>query len=270
MAGRVTRILGIPVDFIVFLLLEIIALVFIVRGNENQRLIFDNTVGIYATKIQQRSDRLRSYIGLENVIDSLVEENAQLTERLSNIQFNSEKTETADIDMVFEVVPAKVISKSTNRLRNYFILNKGRKDGVEKGQGVIFRNGVVGLIAASSQEYSRAELFMHVDHRLSVRLKDSHVFGVMRWKEWTDNLFIMDHDHKYFPISTGDTLTTSGYSLIFPPDLPVGRVKDYRQLPKSGATRVEIEMFQALPTVSYVYILKRDFSNQIDSLLLYE
>ena len=85
MAGRVTRILGIPVDFIVFLLLEIIALVFIVRGNENQRLIFDNTVGIYATKIQQRSDRLRSYIGLENVIDSLVEENAQLTERLSNI-----------------------------------------------------------------------------------------------------------------------------------------------------------------------------------------
>lgn len=270
MAGRVIRFLGIPVDFIVFLLLEIIALAFIVRGNENQKLIFDNTVGIYSTKIQQRSDRLRSYIGLENVIDSLVEENAQLTQRISNMQFNSEATAPVEEDLVFTAVPAKVISKTTNRLRNYFILNKGRNDGIRKGQGVINRNGVVGLVAAVSDEYCRAELFMHKDHRLSVRLKNSHVFGVMQWEEWTENRYFMDHEHKYFPVNTGDTLVTSGYSLIFPPDLPVGRVKDYRQLPKSGATRVQIEMFQPLSSVRYVYVLQGDFSNQIDSLLPYE
>lgn len=270
MAGRVTRFLGIPVDFIVFLLLEIIAVVFIVRGNENQKLIFDNTVSIYATKIQQRSDRLRSYIGLENVIDSLVEENAQLTERLSNIQFNSEADGIFDQDNAFEVMPAKVISKTTNGLRNYFILNKGKKDGAGKGQGVISRNGVVGLIAAVSEDYSRAELFMHKDHRLSVRVKNSHVFGVMQWEEWTENQYYMDHAHKYFPLNTGDTLVTSGYSLIFPPELPVGQVRDFRQLSKSGATRIQIEMFKPLPSVQYVYIMQGDFSDQIDSLLPYD
>ena len=60
-------------------------------------------------------------------------------------------------------------------------------------------------------------------------------------------------------------MCTSGYSTIYPPDIPVGVISDINAV--SGMYKdMGVDLFQDLRSLKYVYIVQRHHQGEIDEL----
>ena len=66
------------------------------------------------------------------------------------------------------------------------------------------------------------QMINDVNFRLSVRIKPSESTGIMRWLD--GGLYLIKEVQKNANVNIGDKVVTSGFSDIFPNDLPVGEV----------------------------------------------
>src|SRR5687768_17565378 len=128
--------------FLLFLLLEIIALFLIVKFNKDQRSIFINSSSIISGKLYNVADKAYEYNNLRSVADSLAAENARLKADLYNLQrtFEHLPDGTQPIDSCllepFNLIPARVINNSINQRNNHFTIDRGVHDGIREGMGV--------------------------------------------------------------------------------------------------------------------------------------
>jgi rod shape-determining protein MreC len=270
MAESEERIFGLSISLLLFIVLETLCILLVVLTNTNQRLIFDNTWNVYMNRVNQRVDRVQNYLGLETIIDSLVEENARLTQQLSNIEYAQMNLDQDSIPIDYKLIAAKVISKEKGNVRNSFVLNRGLRHGVQKDFGVLSSHGVLGVVTSVNQEFCKVMTAMHTDFRLNVKILNSNEFGTLVWKPWTNNTYLMEGIGKYNPVTVGDTIITSGFSLIYPPNVPVGQIVNYKSNIDEGNITAEVELFQEIQDVNYAYILEQKISFSLDSLMINE
>ena len=252
--------------FIVFCLLEILCLYLVISNNNNQKLIFDNTFSIVSNKVYQNTFSLSNYIKLEQVVDSLLVENSNLIEELNNKKM-SEMIFDSEMEDLFSVYPAKVIYKSRNKIKNHIIINKGKNQGLILGGGVIADNGVIGIIVQLSDDFAKVMTFEHEDSRLSVKILGHDYFGPLKWKEWSDNEFYLDDFPSYLELHEGDTIVTSGMSTIFPANLMVGTINSYQSMVQNDKYLINLSMFKNIKAFDYVYAIKNNYNQQLDSLI---
>ncbi|MBR2072473.1 MAG: rod shape-determining protein MreC, partial [Alistipes sp.] len=105
---------------------------------------------------------------------------------------------------------------------NYIIIGKGEADGVEKGDGVVTGNGAIGVIDAVSEHFSYARSFQNHGMSISARLGPTGTSGQLVWDGIRSNGAFLNEIPHHVEISVGDTIYTSGFSSIFPPDIPLG------------------------------------------------
>jgi rod shape-determining protein MreC len=138
--------------FLLFLLLELVALVLVVRYNENQQSIFTNSSSIFSGKLYEMTEDVIHYNRLQITVDSFATETAALKEKIFNLERSLQKVTPAEkpIDScileTYQIIEAKVISNSINQRNNHFTIDRGREDGVAPGMGVISPHGVAGII----------------------------------------------------------------------------------------------------------------------------
>ena len=175
--------------FILFLILELISLVFVVNGNRHQSAVFSTVANQYGGKIFTTYSNFRNYFHLKDANDQLAYENAFLKEKLQKALFEMDSTNFQSFDSIdstmfiqsdslkplFDYIPAKIISNSTNRQKNYLMLNKGRKHGVRKNMGIIGPNGIVGVVFETSEDYSSGISLLNIKQSVSVKLKHNNV-----------------------------------------------------------------------------------------------
>ena len=78
--------------------------------------------------------------------------------------------------------------------------------------------------------------------------------GPMEWDGRSRNRAILKEIPHHVEFSEGDTVYTSGYSSIFPPDIPLGVINKSRIV--NGSTyEIEVNLFEDFGALRYVTIV---------------
>lgn len=200
------------------------------------------------------------YFSLKKTNKELSEENYRLAKELTRAR---EMLRQARIDTMkiaregrgFRSISAEVIKKSSNKQHNYIVINRGYEDGVKEKSGVITPNGVVGIVDAVSARHSFAFSFQNSDISISARLGgEQGAVGPLVWDGIHSNMAILKEIPLQYKFSPGDTVFTSGHSLMFPPDIPLGTAGEARMV--NGSTNeIKVTLFQDFSRIRYVSVV---------------
>jgi rod shape-determining protein MreC len=86
------------------------------------------------------------------------------------------------------------------------------------------------------------------------------------WKGFHPEQLHLEDVQKYADVKAHDTIVTSGYSLVFPEGLPIGRVEAF-EIPQGAFTySIQVSLFQNLNTIEQVYVIGHNYKNEKDQL----
>jgi rod shape-determining protein MreC len=172
----------------------------------------------------------------------------------------------SELPFIIQYIPAKVINNSTTRANNYVTLNKGAKHGVQKEMGVIGQTGIVGIISDVSENFSIVMSVLHKKNNISVRMKKARFIGNLNWDGSDAQQASISGVPVNALIENGDTIVTSGFSSIFPEDIPVGKVIKVESTATSNFYEITVQLFTNFHTLNYVYVVKNILKQEQDSL----
>lgn len=246
---------------ILFLVFEIIALTLIFSSNPIQGGYFADRFNSMSSVIYNGSYKLTQYLNLQKTNDQLARENS----RLRNLE-QMQVPDTVAKGRDFEFVSANVINNSIHTAFNYLTLDVGSSDQVAVDMGVISPEGIVGVVKSVSPNFCRVISVLNSQLLVSVRLKSSAYFGSMNWTGENYREVMISEIPSHAAINPGDTIVTSGYSAIFPPDEPVAVVLSSR--PTSGGNFLEIKalLMNDFKRLSKVYVVKNLVLDEIKSI----
>lgn len=165
----------------------------------------------------------------------------------------------------FTFLPADIVKLSRNRQHNYLILNKGYENGVQPQSGVVTPNGVVGIVNAVDRYYSYATAFQNTDFSVSARIGMEGAVGPLSWDGRTRRGALLREIPLQARFAPGDTVRTSGFSAVFPPDIPLG-VLGESQIVNGAMYEIKVELFEDYASVKYVTITGNTGREEILSL----
>ena len=253
---------------ILFVVLEFFALSLIFKSHKYQEVKFLNTTNGMAGTVVGYANGFNTFIHLGTNNKALVEENALLKKQIQfQNQYPSDSNLPRNSDLyTFDYVVAKIENNSINKNINYITLNKGSKDGLQKGFGVISSNGVVGIITNVSENFALVMSVISVKSLVGVRHKNSNALGNLRWNGSDPNTLQIDGFSKTIPVKKNDTIVTAGFSSIFPPNVLVATVKDVKPDEGSSFYDINVHLTNNISSLSYVYVVKNNKKNELDSL----
>lgn len=148
-------------------------------------------------------------------LENLKEENNLLREALN---INLEKD--------FQLSLAGIIAKDFSR--DSLLINKGGKDGVVKGAGVITQQKIiVGRIGQVFDDFAEVILLSSKDSTLDVKITGKDVYGLVKGKGKSE--FYLDFVPKNKEISPGDMVVTTVLGGNLPSGLLVGQIESVSQ-----------------------------------------
>lgn len=252
----------------VFVLMELTALIMLSYGGPLQRIWISRASYSVMGLLWGASTSIGNYFALSGQNKELAQENFFLQQELRHYKTLAmtarQDSLTANLSFSdeFEYIPATIRKVSKNKQHNYIILNKGSEDGVRPQSGIITSRGVIGIVDAVNRHNSYGITLMNPDMNISARLGSTGAVGPLSWDGISmDRAFL-----KEIPLQTryspGDTVWTSGYSSIFPPDIPLGIAGDAK-IVNGAVNEVEVKLFQSFSSLRYVTIVRSTDDEEI-------
>jgi len=256
-------------SIVLFLVIELVCIWMIISFNGYQGSSFFNSSNIFTGKVIQVTDNIKYYFKLQTINNDLANENTNLRYLL---EIEKQKTLLAkerisDTLRLFQYsyINAKVVNNTTNKLSNYFTLDKGTEDGVYPGMGVISTNGgVAGRIKSCSGHYSTVLSILNDKWPLSAKISKGNIDGIVEWKGNDPTEADLTHVGKHHKISIGDTVVTSGYMNIFPYGIMIGKIKSV--VDDGKKYNIKINLSTDYTSMSFVSVLKNKLSIEQDSI----
>jgi rod shape-determining protein MreC len=211
------------------------------------------------------------YFSLRQVNDSLALENFRLKARMADLEeFISDSIRVSrlpedGIANGYRYIPATISKISRNTQHNYIIIGKGSNDGVKEGNGVITDKGAVGVIDGVSRNFSYARSFQNHGMSISARVGKTGISGPIIWDGIHSNGALLQEIPLHVEISVGDTVYTSGFSSIFPPDIPLGVTGESR-IVNGSTSEIKVRLFEDFSALRYVTIVENIGKNEIKEL----
>jgi len=243
-----------------FLFLEVISFTFLVKNNHYQNSKVLNSSNFLVGNLYATVDNINDYFSLKDVNAELAEQNARL--QSTNLKsFTKIFGTTVEIsDTIYEqkyvFTSAKVINSSTNKRENYITLDKGALNGIKAGMGVISARGVIGTVKNVSQNFSSVMSVLHEKNSVSVKIKKSGYIGALTWQLGDYLTGSLDDIPNHVQLEKGDTIITSGYSLIYPEGVVVGWVADFDLPEGNNFYNINIDFSVDYKKLSHVFIVK--------------
>jgi len=247
--------------FILFAFLEILSLWLFYSDNNYPNAIFFNTSNYYVAKVIGASNSIREYSNLRVVNTELASENSRLNQLVATLeaqQLDKKKINyKADSAVAtrFTFVLAKVQNLTTTQFNNYITIDKGATDGLAPGMGVISSTGVVGKIKSCSEHFSVVISILHSDYSVSAKLKGNNEIGSVKWKGVNPDVVEMMEVSRYKTVKLKDTVVTSDFNYVFPPNIIIGYVKKVGVKPDQTFHEIDVQLATNFHTLSYVYVI---------------
>lgn len=165
----------------------------------------------------------------------------------------------------YPLIPAFTVSKSFTIAQGTITLNAGSRKGVKPGMPVINEKGLVGIIYATSDDYSIARTLKNFELKLVVKDERSRVDGILKWNG--EDLVIVNVP-KTYDIEPGDRIVCSDLSSIVSLPIPVGSVIGLQDIQTGIFNSVKIKPFADFSRIEYVFIIAVVESKQKNDLEL--
>lgn len=256
----------------IFILMEIAALGMLSHSDTLQQTWISGFSHRLMAKTWGASENIRYYFSLRRVNDSLAEENASLQKQLRSFldrdhasvadSLASRLPATAD----FEYIPATIAKMSRNKQHNYIIIHKGSEDGIRPQSGIITNNGVVGIIDAVERHYSYGITLLNTGMNISARIGTEGAIGPLSWDGINEDGAVLKEIPLQYKYRMGDTVWTSGYSSIFPADIPLG-VAGEAHVVNGAVNEIKVKLFQDFSALRYVTVVR---GNDVEEILFLE
>lgn len=244
----------------IFLFLEVISFIFLVKNNNYQNSKVLNSSNFLVGNLYATVDNINDYFNLKEVNVELAEQNAKL--QSTNIKsFTKIFGTTVEINdttysQKYVFTSAKVINNSTNKRENYITLDKGGINGIKAGMGVISANGIIGTVKNVSENFSSIMSVLHEKNSVSVKIKKSGYIGALVWELGDYQTAKLNDIPNHVQLNKGDTIITSGYSLIYPEGVVVGWVDDFELPEGNNFYNININFSVDYKKLSHVFIVK--------------
>lgn len=248
-------------SLIVFVILEFICFYLIVNFNKSQGDIWIHSANLFSGNVNEQINKVNSYLELQSVNDSLLQENAKLLQSIINYRiFDKENSfqqfEERMDSLDYILIPAMVNDRTIHLRNNYLTINKGLLDGLEPGMGVISKDGIVGIVGACTDNFAQVLMVLHSQSRISAQIKSKEFSGTLSWQNSDPRILNLDYIPKYAELMIGDTIITSGFSTAFPQGIEVGFVQNYSVEKGSNNLQIDVKLKNDLGSVSSVYLVK--------------
>ena len=255
----------------VFILLEIASLQLLSRNAQLQRIWIARGAHRFMGAVWGGTQNIRAYFSLAATNKELARENFELTAELMEARSQLREQRLEDLRPEprpgFSLLPAEVVQVSRNKQHNYLILNRGYQDGVQEKSGIITRQGVVGIVDAVSEHHAFAFSFQNSDISISARLGGEGGSGLLVWDGIHSNGALLKEIPLQYRYQPGDTVYTSGHSLMFPPDIPLGVAGESRVV--NGSTNeISVQLFQDFSAIRYVTVVHNNSFDEIEEFQL--
>lgn len=263
--------------FFLFLFLQIFNVVLIFQYNSYQKTGFINSANKVTGSVYQSFNKITHYIGLQAVNEQLALENAQLKNQLKKVYYSEIPTlindtifkyDTLCVDTFksFNCIAANIISNTINKQKNIIFIDKGNRDKVEKGMGVLSSQGVVGVVLQSSKNYATIMPIIHRDVFISAKIKNTGYFGNLSWNGKNIQIAQLSEIPNHISPSKGDSIVTSGYSHLFPADEFIGFIDDFSEIPGTGFLSINVNLATNFARLKHVYIVENIYLNEINEI----
>ena len=266
----------------VFLILETIALVTYLSGS-----LYSRSLGWYATsaifgRVNELMTEGWSYVGLRPRNEELLRENARLRTAYTLLARQMQDaeahgvlprlhaTDSLPIDPS-AVIIARVVNRVTHTSEVYYTINKGRRDGIETDMGVMSATGVVGAVMAVSDHYALVIPVLNPKIRLACTLLGQEVSGTLTASSSPNaNEAILSNVPPHAHPQIGDTITTSGYSYLFPEGMMVGTIADSVPARVKGSAgtfaNYPVHLSTDFQGLRYVYVIREKPTHEVRAL----
>lgn len=178
------------------------------------------------SNIKEENEKLKD----ENIkLSQMSTENEILTsenERLRNmLNFTNSKSE-------YKYIGADIKGLSGGNFLDGFVINRGSKDGIEKGMVAITAEGLVGQVTSVGNNRSIVQSLCNENiavaaHVLSTKESD----GIVKGYRGNDEKFLAEITRLSISskIKEGDTILTSGLGLVYPKGIKIGTVLEVKE-----------------------------------------
>ena len=257
--------------FVLFILLEIVALVMIFNNNKYHKAKYLNSANRLTGSVYNSFNSVINYFQLGEANKELAEENARLKSLLfsDSVYVNSFDTLTVfpeNMDSSYRFIPARVINNSVNNPHNYITLNKGRKHGIKADQGIVAPNGVAGVVIDVSDSYSVGLSVLNRRWSISAKLKNTNYFGSLYWGGSDYRKASLMEIPFHVEIEQGDSVVTSGYSSVFPEGVMIGTIHSFDKAEGENYYNIEVVLSTDFKSLTHVQVIENINREEIKSL----
>lgn len=258
-------------SFLIFILLEVLAIWLIVANNSPQGGAFFNSSTAVVGSLLNTQSVVVGFFSLAEANEALLSENAHLSEELKMLRLFPDSVQI-ELDSVFaatfEFKGARIISNSIRFAQNHLTLNKGINDGIKPGMGIFNSEGVVGRVKSVSANYAVAISLLNTGLLISSKIKSNNAFGSINWDGKSSRQARMLYVPRHVTALVGDTVVTSGYNAVFPEGIPIGIISSVIQNGDPNYLDILVDLTTDFSKVRYVYLVENTEANEQDSLYL--
>lgn len=262
----------------VFTFYVLLSITLLVIGNSYHQSVYLTSANVITGGIYNGTSKVTGYFNLRSINQSLQARNAQLQNEVLNLnnQIAQYKVLLSDtlpalpsIDR-YDYIEAAVINNNTRLPKNFFTIDRGHMDGVERGMGVVDQNGVVGIINVTGPHMSRVISLLNETQHFSVKIKDTSFVGSLNWKGKDASIAYVEEIPRHVEYQIGDTIVTSGYSTTFPEGIPVGTIMNCVRSQDDSFYTFKVKLMPDFRALSNVRVIKDIYKTEIDSLSTFD
>ncbi len=254
-------------NILLFLILEVLCIIMLVNNLPYQKRKLTKVGNAISGGLFKTKTNCTNYFSLKEENQLMVEHNAFLMSQLYNANSDtSVLTDSSSFD--FRFIPAKVINNSIYNVNNYLLIDKGRKDGIEKDMGVICEKGVVGKVVNVTEHYASVISMLHPYTVVSARFTDNQHIANVTWGNRDYHFGTVNDIPLHLDLEKGDTLVTSGFSNIYPADIMIGTIEEMLESDSKDFNSAKIRFSTNFSTLRHVFVIENLHQIEIDSLTL--
>lgn len=246
--------------FLLFLILQAIALFFTINSRSFQRASFINSSSKFTGGVLESYNNYSSYLNLNEQNERLAKENAKLRSLLKNsylpISSASSSLEDTTYKVRYQYTQANVISSSFLKARNFITIDRGSAQGIKSGMGLIGPDGVVGLVINVSEHFATAMPLINPDVSISGMILKSKNYGPVSWKNNDYKSITLADIPRHVLLNEGDSVITDEKSQTYPSGILIGTIQSYTLQQDQNFYSVKLKLATDFSSLQQVYIIK--------------
>lgn len=253
-----------------FLLLEVVSFSLIFTYNHYPETVYFRFSQQVNGELHRFTSNISSYIHLREENSRLAAENAILRSGSAGAWLKTDTSSFWKGDTLYRqhyrFMPAEVVSNTVNKRNNFLMLNKGSKNGVKIDMGVIGPKGVVGIVVAVSSNFSTVMSALHNASVVSAVVKKNEQLGSVTWEGGSYAYAKLNNISGQVKIAKGDTIITSGFSLIYPKGIPIGTIEKFSLNTDDNYYDITIKLTTDFNSLNHVYVVNNIYREEQNAL----